>query len=180
MYHQRELARAALICVGLGLGLTGPGTAQGVLVAPHAVFIDHRTRSGWVQLYNPTTEPTEISVEAIFGFPITDSTGEFELRTVEQPDSTWPSAVGWLTAFPKRTLLAPQARQTIRLLVTPPPGVADGEYWARLVITAKSGAPAVNGADSAAGITVGLNLEIRTIIPLLYRKGEPATGVALS
>lgn len=180
MHHQHQLTRAALALAALAAPAARRLDAQGVLVAPHAVFIDHRTRSGWVQLHNPTTEPTEVSVEAIFGFPVTDSAGEFELRTIDRPDSTWPSALGWLTAFPRRTVLQPQARQTIRLLITPPEGIADGEYWARLVISARSAAPPVRSADSTGGITVGLTLEVRTIIPVLYRKGAPATGITVS
>ena len=180
MHHHHQLARVAFTAAALALSPPERASAQGVLVAPHAVFIDHRTRSGWVQLHNPTNEPTEISVEAIFGYPITDSLGQFELRTLEQPDSTWPSAVRWITAFPRRAVLQPLARQTIRLLVTPPPEVGDGEYWARLVITAKSAAPPVSRADTGTDITVGLNLEVRTVIPLLYRKGNPATGIVLS
>ena len=99
-----------------------PALAQGVLVAPHAVFIDHRTRSGWVQLYNPGTDPVEVSIEALFGYPITDSAGHLELRTIEKPDSTVPSAVEWIQAFPRRAVIPAQTRQTVRLLITPPAG----------------------------------------------------------
>ncbi len=172
--------RRLLAVLGLAATSVQWASAQGILVAPHAVFVDHRTRSGWVQLYNPTTEPSEVTVEALFGFPVTDSTGRMELRTIAQPDSTWPSAVTWIQAFPRRTVVPAQGRQTVRLLVNPPAGVGDGEYWARLAITAKAGAVPVTGADSASGITVGLSLEVRTVIPLLYRKGRPTTGVALS
>lgn len=165
----------------LALGFTAEtAAAQGVLVAPHAVFIDHRTRSGWIQLHNTGTEATEVSVEMLFGYPVTDSTGQLEMRYVERPDSTMPSALGWVQAFPRRVTIPAQARQTIRLLATPPAALGDGEYWARIAITAKAGALPVTGADSAAGITVGLNLEVRTIIPLLYRKGAVGTGIQVS
>lgn len=157
-----------------------PLAAQGVLVAPHAVFIDHKTRSGFVQLYNPGTEPTEVSIAALFGYPVTDSVGQLDLRTIDRPDSTMPSAVGWIQAFPRRTVIQPLARQTIRLLVTPPAGIPDGEYWARLAISAKGSAVPVTGADTTPGITVGLNLEVRTIIPMLYRKGTVTTGLTVS
>jgi hypothetical protein len=162
------------------LALPLPLAAQGVLVAPHAVFIDHRTRSGFVQLYNPGTEPAEVSISALFGYPATDSLGHLELRTVDQPDSTFPSAVAWVQAFPRRTVIPALGRQTIRLLVTPPAGIPDGEYWARLVIAARGSAVPVTGVDTSRGITVGLNLEVRTIIPMLYRKGSPQTGLAIS
>lgn len=171
----RHLLRFLVLCA-----VPLPVAAQGVLVAPHAIFIDHRTRSGFVQLYNPGSEPTEVSIEALFGYPITDSVGQLELKTIEQPDSTLPSAVGWIQAFPRRVVIPPLGRQVIRLLVTPPAGVPDGEYWARLAISAKAGAVPVTGTDTTQGITVGLNLEVRTIIPLIYRKGAVTTGLAIS
>jgi hypothetical protein len=157
-----------------------PLAAQGVLVAPHAVVIDHRTRSGALSLYNPGDAPAEISLSTFFGYPITDSAGEFDLRTVERPDPTMPSAAGWVEAFPKRMVLKPKERQTVRLLARPPAALNDGEYWARLVVAAKGGTVPVTGVDSSSGVTVGLNLEVRTVLPLQYRKGPVTTSARLS
>ena len=171
-----------ILGLALALGFASPdvGVAQGVLVAPHAIVIDHRTRSGSLSLYNPGDQPAEVSLSTFFGYPVTDSTGEFDLRTVEQPSATMPSAAGWLEAFPKRMVLQPKERQTVRILARPPVGLADGEYWARLVVSAKGGTLPVGGADSSSGITVGLNLEVRTVLPLQYRKGAVATSVRAS
>jgi P pilus assembly chaperone PapD len=170
----------------LGLALAGVlslpalATSQGVLVAPHAVVIDHRSRSGSLSLYNPGDQPAEVSLSMFFGYPVTDSAGDFDLRTVERPDAALPSAAGWLEAFPKRMVLQPKERQTVRLLARPPAGLRDGEYWARVVVAAKAGSVPVSGVDSSAGITVGLNLEVRTVLPLQYRKGAVATSVRAS
>jgi P pilus assembly chaperone PapD len=159
---------------------TAAGLAQGVLVAPHSVVIDHRTRSGSLSLYNPGDQPSEVTLSTFFGYPVTDSTGDFELKTVEQPDPTMPSAAAWVEAFPKRMLLGPKERQTVRLLARPPARLADGEYWARLVVSAKGGTVPVTGLEDSSGVTVGLNLEVRTILPLQYRKGAVATSVRMS
>lgn len=154
--------------------------AQGVLVAPHALVIDHRARSGSLSLYNPGDEAAEVSLSTFFGYPVTDSTGEFALHTVERPDPTMPSAADWLEAYPKRMVLQPKERQTVRLLARPPVGLRDGEYWARLVVAAKAGTVPVTGVPDSAGISVGLNLEVRTVLPLQYRKGPVATSVRTS
>lgn len=159
--------------------LPGVAQAQGVLIAPHALFIDHRTRSGWIQLHNPGAEPAEVNLELLFGYPVTDSTGQLELRMIEEPDSTLPSAMTWIQAFPRRTVVPPQGRQTIRLMVRPPADLADGEYWARVVVAARGGTVPVEVQDSA-NIQIGLTLEVRTILPLLYRKGPLTTGVRLA
>lgn len=172
--------RGLLCGAVLLLGLAGPARAQGVIVAPHAVYMDARTRSASVTLYNPGTEPAEVTISSFYGYPVTDSLGQFMLA---QPDSvlpSMPSAATWIDAFPRRMTIPPLQRQTIRLLAKPPQGLADGEYWSRLIISAKGGSLPVSGIDSASNITVALNVELRTIIPLIYRKGKLQTGIAVS
>jgi hypothetical protein len=152
--------------------------AQGVMVAPHAVFIDHNQRSGSVLLYNPGTEPVEVTISTIFGYPITDSIGRIQLDTL-MADST-NSALGWIQAFPRRLTVGPRERQTVRLLARPPVGLADGEYWLRLRIAAQAGSVPITGVSDTTAIQVGLKLEVRTIIGVNYRKGAVMTGAALS
>jgi hypothetical protein len=94
------------------------------------------------------------------------------------PDSTAHSAADWIAAFPRRMILEPRARQTVRLLARPPAGLEDGEYWTRLVVAARGGTLPVSGADSAEGITVGLSLQVRTIIAVTYRNGQVRTGIS--
>jgi hypothetical protein len=164
-----------------GFVLWGGGVrAQGVLVAPHAVYIDHRVRSGSLLLYNPNPEPAEVTISTLFGYPVTDSAGKLTLLVEAQPGPAHPSAAAWLQAFPRRLTVGPLERQTVRLLGSPPPGLGDGEYWARLVITARGGQVPIGGVTDTANIRVGLTLEVRTIIGVAYRKGPVRTGVAFS
>lgn len=152
--------------------------AQGVMVAPHAVFIDHNQRSGSVLLYNPGTQPVEVSISTIFGYPTTDSAGAIKLDTLIADSST--SALAWIQAFPRRLTVGPRERQTIRLLARPPVGLPDGEYWLRLVIAAQAGRVPISGVADTTAIQIGLTLEVRTIIGVNYRKGPVTTGVTLS
>lgn len=171
---QRSALRLALVLV------PATATAQGVVIAPHAIHIDARTRSGALELYNPGNEPVEIEISTLFGYPVTDSAGSITLLIEADPDSTAHSAAGWIAAFPRRMSLEPRARQTVRLLARPPAGLEDGEYWTRLVVTARGGTMPVSGADSGQGITVGLTLQVRTIIALTYRNGRVHTGISSS
>jgi len=171
--------RSLWLAAAIGLAASSLD-AQGVMVAPHAVYIDHRVRSGSVLLYNPGTEPVEVTISTLFGYPTTDSTGAIVLRTVDAPDSTLPSALAWIQAFPRRLTVAPLERQTVRLLARPPAGLADGEYWVRLMIAAKAGQIPIVGVSDTTAIQVGLTLEVRTVIGIAYRKGPVRTGVALS
>jgi len=115
-----------------------------------------------------------------FGYPTTDSSGNIKLNTIENPDSTVPSALAWIQAFPRRLTVAPRERQTVRLLARPPIGLADGEYWLRLVIAAQAGRVPITGVADTTAIQVGLTLQVRTIIGVNYRKGPVTTGVSLS
>ena len=173
-------ARSLLLASLVSGALVDSAGAQGILVAPHAVVVDPQTRTGWLQLLNTGTEPAEVTIEAFFGYPVTDSTGQLTLRRVEQPDSSLPSAVAWIRAFPRRTVIPAQGRQTVRLMVTPPANTPPGEYWARLAITAQAGAVPLASQDTSQVISVGLNVQIRTVIALLYRRGTVTTGVTLS
>ena len=161
------------------LGLARSATAQGVVVAPHAVYLDHRTRSASIILYNPGAEPTEVGIEFLYGYPVTDSVGDFTLMEPDSVTADMPSAHRWIEAFPRRVTIAPLQRQTVRLLARPPADLPDGEYWSRVVIVARGGSVPVSGADTTQ-INIGLALEVRTRIPLTYRKGVLRSGIALA
>lgn len=171
--------RRYLTVLLLLLGVAPRAMAQGVVVAPHAVYLDHRTRSASITLYNPGAEPTEVGIEFLYGYPVTDSVGDFTLMEPDSVTAEMPSAHRWIEAFPRRVTIAPLQRQTVRLLARPPADLADGEYWSRVVIVAKGGSIPVTGADTSQ-INIGLALEVRTRIPLTYRKGVLQSGIALS
>jgi P pilus assembly chaperone PapD len=157
-----------------------PLSGQGVMIAPHAVFMSQGGRSGVVTLLNPGTEPVEVAVEVFYGYTATDSTGQLTLVTLEHPDSSQPTAASWIQAFPRRLTVGPRDQQVVRLLATPPASLPDGEYWARLAFTAKAGQLPVTGVADTANIKVGLTLQVRTVIGLHYRKGIVHTGLAIS
>lgn len=170
--------RRSLLLLGLLIGAVRIAGAQGVVVAPHAIYVDHRTRSASITLYNPGSEAVEAGISFLYGYPVTDSAGNFALLEPDSVTADMPAASRWIEAFPKRVTIPPLARQTVRLLARPPAGLSDGEYWARVVVSAKGGSLPVTAADS--GIEIGLSLEVRTIIPLTYRKGSLRTGLAVA
>lgn len=170
-----RLSRPALLAAAVAVMLAAPPLLEAVLVAPHAVFMDHRTRTGELHLHNTGTRPEEITVELTFGYPAADSTGRVQVLLTDTPDSTEPSAAGWVRAFPKRLVLGPGERQVVRLLATPPAGLADGEYWSRIVVTSRAGQTEARTADSA--ISTGIDIELRTVLSLLYRKGAVSTTI---
>ena len=78
----------------LSLALPCPVLAQGVLVAPHAVHIDHATRAGSITLFNPGSTPAEVTVSLAFGYPQTDSAGDISLPLSDSAPAGQPAAPG--------------------------------------------------------------------------------------
>src|SRR5256885_4314448 len=69
-----------------------------------------------------------------------------------------------MRGFPRRPAVGPRGGQTVRLVARPPIGLADGEYWLRLVIAAQAGRVPITGVADTTAIQIGLTLEVRTII----------------
>jgi hypothetical protein len=176
MAGARLWAGAALIL----MGLAPPRAAgQSLMVASPAVSIDDRIRTGALTLINDGISPVEVSISTFCGYPVTDSLGRMYLRTFDTVDDTMPCAAKWVQSFPRRLRIGGKSRATVRLLVTPPADLQPGEYWSRIMASAKGGELAIAGVPDARGIQASLALEIRSVIGLYYRKGNPRTGVAL-
>lgn len=154
------------------------GWAHALVVAPHHVFIDHRTRSGVLYLFNPGDHAEEVSIALMYGYPASDSAGNVSIRFVENPGPQEPSAAGWIRAFPRRAVVAPGQRQAVRLLAQPPRDLPDGEYWTRVMVTSRPAEVPVTTVDT--GVQVGVTLEVRTVVPVTYRKGSVSTGVEVT
>ncbi len=169
----RALAALLLLASPISAG------AQAILVAPQGVVLSNRARAGSIELYNPSDRASEVTIRAVYGHPTTTPAGDLTLEIVEQPDSTLPSAAGFVDAFPRRLVLLPNQRQTIRLLARPPVGLPDGEYWARLIVSAKDAELPSPSATDSTTVSVGLTLEVRTIIAVNYRNGAQQTGVQM-
>lgn len=149
--------------------------AHAVTVSPTALYIDSRSRTGFVTLYNPGVLPEEIEIGFAFGYPQSDSAGLISVPLVSAAPSGEPSAVEWMRAFPRRLVLQPGQRQVLRVLVTPPPGLADGEYWARLLITARGGQPPIEQVQN--GVTTQISVETVMVVAANYRAGQVSSGV---
>lgn len=163
----------------LALLLPAALSAQGVVVSPPTLVVDHRLRSGALELFNPSERAIEVRVELLFGYPVTDASGQFGLETPAVPPAGMRAATSWVEAFPSRLVIQGSGRQTVRFLARPPATLEDGEYFTRVVVTSKFATPTGANAD-AANIQTELSVEVRAVTTLLYRKGAVAPTIALS
>jgi len=159
-------------------GVAALADAVAIVVAPTAVYLTDRNPSGVVSLYNPTSEPEEVSVEAVFGYPTTDAEGRVLLHLDPTGDDP-RSAAGWIQALPRRLVVPPGERRVVRLLARPPEGTPDGEYWTRLILTSRGQSLPVGTPGDSAAVQVGLALEVRTIIAVTYRQGAVETALSV-
>ena len=90
--------------------------AEAIVVAPHYAILDQRNRSGVIYLHNPATEPEEVSISFIFGYPASDSAGNVSIKVIEEPAPDDPSARSWIRAYPRRLIVGPGQTRAVRLL----------------------------------------------------------------
>jgi hypothetical protein len=166
---------AALVFALLALAA---GRAHAVSVSPTAVFIDSRSPTGTLTLYNGGNRPEEIEVYFAFGYPTSDSAGVLRTSLADTAATGEPSIIQYMRVFPRRMTLAPGQRQTLRVLVQAPPTLADGEYWGRVVVRAKGGQPPIESVQG----DVRAQLDVQTVVAtaVLFRKGPVRTGVAVT
>jgi P pilus assembly chaperone PapD len=175
----RAIAIAAWAVLASALASVRPATAlgQGVTVAPTVVVLDHRARGGSVDLFNPAPTPVEVAISLLYGIPVTDEAGDVSLHTDTLPPASEPAA-RWIDVYPRRVTILPGQRQTIRFLARPPADLPDREYWMRIVVSSKGAPLELNQPDST-GVAATLNVEIRTVTTLLYRKGSPTAALTI-
>jgi hypothetical protein len=170
------LSRHTLLLTALA-ALLWPALTEAIYVSPTTVFMDTRVRDAQITIGNSGTQPEEATIEIKYGFPDADSAGTPYIRFVEDPTPEFRSAADWIRPFPQRVRLEPGTQQVVRLLARPPADLPDGEYWTRMIVTGRGATVRLAGRDSA--LRVGLNLEIRLVTAVSFRKGRVTTGIAL-
>lgn len=179
MRSRRIAGWVAGTLTGAGLLLGMPGAGSCVTVSPLALVIDSRTRSGTLTLYNENALPEEIQITFGFGYAVSNAQGIVRVELADSAPAGEPSAMAWLRAFPRRLILQPGQRQLVRIFVQPPADLPDGEYWARVMVSAVGGRAPI---EQEVRPDVKVSISIRTVFApaLLYRKGALTTGVRVA
>jgi hypothetical protein len=164
----------------LVLALTRPIAAQ-IVVSPTRVILANRETSRELTIRNDGSEPIEVDVRVYFGLWGCDSIGTSTLDTVGTTATQALSCHTWAKIFPRHFTLDPQTFQRVRLLVSPPADLSDGEYLARLLVTSQRVAlPRTGNSDAAAtAITTQLSTRLNQSFAIIYRKGAVSTGLRI-
>jgi hypothetical protein len=174
--HRSRALLRVLTCTAAAVILL-PAIIEAIYVSPTAVFMDTQNRDAQITVGNSGDQAEEATIEIRYGFPDTDSAGTPFVRFVDDPGPEFRSAADWIRPYPQRVRLDPGTQQVVRLLARPPADLPDGEYWTRMIVTGRGAAVRVPSTDSA--VRVGVDLQIRLVTSVAFRKGAVTTGVSL-
>ena len=180
LLHDRpRLAPSGRIAtMAFALLLASSTTARAVAVSPASLYLDSRTRSGMLTLFNAGSLPEEIEIGFAFGYPRSDAAGAISVELVPVAPDSEPSLVPFLRAFPRRLRLEPGQRQVVRVIVNPPPNLPVGEYWGRITILSRGGQPPIEQRQG--DVTMHIDLATQIVAAISYRNGAVSTGVQVA
>jgi hypothetical protein len=147
----------------------------GVRVMPQFLFLNYPEKSVKLSITNPSDVANEVSISVKYGYHISDDSGHVRIDFPEKLLADDRSAVEWVKPYPNRFILPPNETQFVRILVSPPVSLQEGEYWARIVITSKK--EVVVNKKAATAPTPGLELVPQLLVPFHFRYGNAQTGV---
>ncbi len=148
-----------------------------VIISPYIVYTDSKHRFGSFLVQNESNEPYEITVSFVFGYPVSDSTGNISMKYFKEAPDSLPSVAQWVKAFPRKFVLNPKERQTIRLTVRPDKTLEPGTYWSRIVTSSTKKSVPVDTVKE--GITAQLKFVLNQVTTLFYRVDSAYTGAVV-
>ena len=174
----REVRGRRYLTASILLAVAVPTAIHSAAVSPMGVYLDNRERQGTITLFNGGTRAEEVRLEFAFGYPVSDAEGNLSVPLTTEPAAGEPSAVPWLTAFPRRIVLEPGQRQVVRVVARPPAGLDEGEYWARALIRSTGGQPPIEAVAEDVGVQI--DVETVVVVPVNFRNGTVSTGLRVT
>ncbi len=147
-----------------------------VTINPRFVFMHSTERSVKINVFNQLDQTVESWVEVRYGYPVMDDTGKpiivGDSNTVAANDAS-----KWIKVFPKRFTMDEKGQQTLRVTVTPPATLVDGEYWARVMVFAKLAKETITprGSTHTANVVKVTSMDV----PFHFRVGKVSSSVSL-
>ena len=118
--------------------------ARRASVSPHVVVFDEKTQSATITFINTGSKSTEADVVIELGYAAWQNRDTALFSHHWQRETPYDTVVAnprvqdhyagrWLSGVPTHLVLQPHERKQVILRVTPPAGLPDGEYYARIV-----------------------------------------------
>lgn len=146
-----------------------------VRVSPPVLFINEPKRSAALEIFNPTPVEVEVWFELKYGYTATDDSNRLVIMMPEKLSGDDKSASEWITTYPTKIVLKPNEKKIVRVMVSPPAGISDGEYWARVLVNSKQIGRQLKLKENPSGARIGFDIQQQQSIPFHYRKGKLTT-----
>lgn len=150
-----------------------------VSIHPRAVFLDKVNRSGSMLVMNPADEKKEVSIELKYGFPDYDSLGNKFIHYVEDGEEHPFSAVPKVRVFPKKLIMEPKSRQTVRFIAMNFSGLESGIYTSRIVVSSKNVIQQIDTTTKGEEVKVGITIDLSLVAALILKNGYINTGLEI-
>lgn len=151
-----------------------------IIVSPYVVYSDQQNRFASMIVQNETAKSYEVTMNFLFGYPVSDSLGNMKMKYIKSPAPNMPSLLNSVNAFPRRFTLMPGQKQVVRMVVRPPQNLKPGTYWVRIVTSTTQQIPLTNIDSSKSGISAKINYVLNQITTLIYRTGNITTGAEIT
>jgi hypothetical protein len=147
-----------------------------VTVAPSILFINSKSGVGTMFISNNSSDPQEVGIDFVFGYPDADSVGNGRMNYSDTVSAGIYSLNPMVRAYPRSFLLNPKQQQTVRLQVRTKSSVKDAFFFSRVKVTSAQKTPDIGKAPTDV-VTTQINFKFDQIFPVFYRKGNVSTGL---
>jgi P pilus assembly chaperone PapD len=147
-----------------------------VTVAPSILFINSKSGVGTMFISNNSSDPQEVSIDFVYGYPDADSVGNARMNYSDTVSAGIYSLNPMVRVYPKSFLLNPKQQQTVRLQVRTKSSVKDAFFFSRVKVSSGQKTPDIEKKPTDV-VTTQINFKFDQIFPVFYRKGNVSTGL---
>jgi P pilus assembly chaperone PapD len=173
------MTRALRLSVGALLSVlaVSSGAAAQVSISPVIVFLKDASRISDFTVGSTSDRAQEVTIDFRFGYMRSDTVGNLAMEYGDSAAAARHSMANWVSAFPRRFVLRPGTKQTVRIIARAPPNLAPGTYWTRLITASLPQSAPIDSAT--AGVSTQITVRLEQVTTVLYRRGEAVSGVAI-
>jgi hypothetical protein len=147
-----------------------------VRIRPSALYLNDSVRSGMVAVTNNEDVPVDVTIKLMYGYPTSDSLGNISFTLSDSSSSDKMLNRSWIQVYPKQFVIKPHDWQAVRMTITLPPELKDGEYWIRPVLTIR---PLLQQGQSTS--YKGISAMCQQFVLLAnFRHGSAHTGIVIN
>lgn len=148
-----------------------------VLISPYIVYTDENNKVSNFIVQNETEHPYEIAISFMFGYPVSDSTGQIIMKYFENDSAQVHSINNYIRAFPRKFILPPKKRQIVRITIKAPDTLSTGTYWTRMITSSTPFSEQVDTISN--GLTARIKFVLNQVTTCIYRVGNAESGLKI-